>query len=164
MYFDHFPEIYYPFNIGKREEIKVLKDITRNVRVIKEIASSITLYELYDIQDGDTPELISERFYGTPQYHWVIILINERYDYLSDFPLSQPVLDLYVAQKYGEGNENAVHHWEDENGFIVSSDIAGATSVSNAQYEDKINESKRTIKIVSPELITKLVDQFLQII
>lgn len=164
MYFEQFPEIYYPFNIKGKEEIKVIRDITRNVRVIKEIASSITLYELYDIVNGDTPELISERFYGTAQYHWVLMLINERYDYISDFPLSQPVLNLYVTQAYGEGNENAVHHWIDENGFIVSSDIAGATSVSNSQYEDTINESKRTFKIVSPELITKLVEQFLQII
>lgn len=164
MYFQDFPEIYYPFNIKGTEEIKIVRDITRNVRVIKEISNSITLYELYDIQDGETPEIISEKFYGTSLYHWVIMLINERYDYINDFPLSQPVLDRFVSQKYGEGNEDAVHHWEDENGFIVSSDIVGATSISNTQYEDKINESKRTIKIVSPELITKLVEQFLQVI
>src|SRR5687768_4346298 len=114
-YFSHFPEIYYPFVMNGKEEIKVVRDLTRNVRLIKEIASKITLYELYDIEDGDTPEIISEKFYGTTQYHWIIMLLNERYDYVSDFPLSQPVLDKFVTQKYGEGNENAVHHWIDEN-------------------------------------------------
>jgi hypothetical protein len=164
MYFINFPSIYYPFNINGKEEIKVVKDITRNVRVIKEIASKITLFELYDIMDGDTPEIISEKFYGTPLYHWALMIINARYDYISDFPLSQPALDLFVTQKYGEGHENDVHHWIDLNGYICSSDISGATSVSNTDYEESVNESKRTLKIVSPELMSQLVDEFQRVI
>lgn len=163
-YFSAFPQIYYPFNISGQNQIKIIRDITRNIRVIKEISSSITLYELYDIAHGDTPELISEKFYGTTDYHWMVMLINERYNHLADFPMEQPTLDLFVTEKYGEGNENGVHHWVGLDGFITSSDITGATSVSNAQYEDEINESKRTLKIVSPELMSKLAEQFLRII
>lgn len=164
MYFKNFPEIFYPYTIAGKSEVLVVRDLTRNVRIIKEISSKITIYELYDIQYGDTPEIISHKFYGSSLYHWVLMLINERYDYISDFPLAQPELDSFVTQKYGEGNEHDDHHWIDENGLIVSSDIVGATSVSNTQYEDYINESKRTLKIVSPDIIAKLSDEFLQII
>ena len=52
MYFDNFPKIIYNFNINNKEELKVLTDITRNVRLRKEILSNITLFDMYIISDG----------------------------------------------------------------------------------------------------------------
>ena len=43
MYFEKFPRILYDYNIGSNTEYKVVTDITRNVRVIKEILSNITI-------------------------------------------------------------------------------------------------------------------------
>lgn len=159
-YFKNFTNILYPFNINGKEEFKVVTDITRNVRVIKEIASNITLYDLYDIRDGETPEIISEKFYGTPLYHWIIMVINDRYDYISDFPLPQYELEQLIIQKYGEENIYATRHYIDSNGFVVKSSAPGATPVSNQQYETEQNEKKRTLKMVSPEVISTIVKQF----
>jgi len=97
--------------------------------------------------------------YGNAQYHWVIMLANERYDYLADWPMTQVALDQYVIDKYGD-QADAVHHYIDYDGFIVSSDIPGAASISNRQYEDKLNESKRTIKIISRDLISTILKNF----
>lgn len=160
MYFQSFPEILYDFEINGKRQIILVKDITNNIRFKKEILESVTLYDEYDIVDGETPEMISEKFYGTPEYHWIIMLANQRYDYISDFPLQQPELDKYVTQKYGAGNEYAVHHYVDSKGRIVNSTEPGSTSVSNYQYEDVVNESKRRIKIIAPQLINKILDQF----
>ena len=72
MYFSKIPYIYAPFTIGGIEQYVQLKDITVNVRFMSEFLSNITVYDLYDIKDGETPEILAERFYGTPIYHWGI--------------------------------------------------------------------------------------------
>ena len=92
MYFENFPIFLYDFKINGKTEYKLVKDISQNVRVRKEILSSVTLYDEYDIRDGETPEIISEKVYGTPLYHWVIMLCNDNYNYIDDFPLPTPYL------------------------------------------------------------------------
>lgn len=160
MYFQDFPKFAYDFNIAGDSALKVVIDITRNVRIRKELLANIGSYDEYDIQENDTPEIIAEKVYGSAEYHWIVMLSNEKFDYIQDFPLPQPELELFVTQKYGEGNEDDIHHYIDDNGFIVSGEQVGATSVSNRQYEDNVNEQKRRIRIVSPRLIATLLDNF----
>lgn len=93
MYFKEFPEFLYDFRYGPYEtKTSIVKDITRNVRFRKEVLENIAVYDEYDIVDGETPEIIAEKIYGNPEYHWIIMLANQRYDYLSDFPLAEPEL------------------------------------------------------------------------
>jgi hypothetical protein len=148
IYFKRFPKMLYDFEFDydavldkDKRTIKRVTDITANVRFRRDVLSNISIYDEYDIKEGETPEIIAEKFYGSSQYHWVIMLANDRFDYRSDFPLT------YIAL-------------EDANGVRVDSNYPGAASVSNRQYEDKVNESKRRIKIPSPELIAKILKDF----
>lgn len=100
MYFKDFPQFLYDFNYGNKIKTSVVLDITRNVRIKKEILQNITLYDEYDIVDGETPEIISEKFYGTPEYHWVVMLANGKYDYRADFPLIESVLQKHISDVY----------------------------------------------------------------
>ena len=161
MYFDSFKNMYYSYlNPDGTTEYVLLKDITENVRFKKEVLETITLYELYDIRDGDTPEIISEKFYGSPLYHWVVMIANQKYDYLNDFPLAIPELEQHIRDKYGEENVYAIHHYE-RDGMIVSNyDYPDAASVSNYDHEFAENEKKRRIKIISPSLLQEIVKQF----
>lgn len=98
MYFKEFPEFLYDFRYTPNEtKTAIVKDITRNVRFRKEVLENITVFDEYDIVDGETPEIIAEKVYGNPEYHWIIMLANQRYDYLTDFPL--PELELVEAGK-----------------------------------------------------------------
>lgn len=102
-YFSNFPKTLFlvrPAGYQTPAEYVALTDITRNVRFKKEVIDNITLYETYNIKDGDTPELIAEKLYGSPHYHWVIMLLNDRYDYINDFPMQQKVFDDYINKKY----------------------------------------------------------------
>jgi hypothetical protein len=93
MYFKDFPEFLYDFRYALNEtKTAIVKDITRNVRFRKEVLNNIAVYDEYDIIDGETPEIIAEKIYGNPEYHWIIMLANQRYDYLTDFPLPEPEL------------------------------------------------------------------------
>ena len=164
MYFENFPTFLYDFKINGKTEYKLVKDISQNVRVRKEILSSVTLYDEYDIRDGETPEIISEKVYGTPLYHWVIMLCNDKYNYIDDFPLPSYELEKHVTNKYGVGNEYDIHHYINANGFTVDASQAGATSVSNYDYEVSVNESKRRIKLISPSLLNTILKNFKDII
>jgi hypothetical protein len=164
MYFNNFPAIAYEFNIGDKTTVIAVTDITENVRFRKEILANINLYDEYDIVDGETPEIISEKFYGSPYYHWIVMLVNERYDYINDFPLSQTSLEKYIIDKYGSGNSNSTHHYENVAGFIVDSDHPQAESISNTQYEERINEGKRRIKIISSAVLQRILNQFKDIV
>jgi hypothetical protein len=164
MYFKDFPQFAYDFEIGGKTKVLLLTDITRNVRFRKEILGNIELFDEYDIQDGETPEIIAEKVYGNANYHWVIMLVNERYDYIADFPLAYPQLLRYVEDKYGVGNEYDTHHFVNERGYIVDQYYIGKLSVSNIEHEERINEEKRRIKLISPQLIDRVMKQFKDIL
>lgn len=146
-------------NIKKQTKAYALTDISRNIRFRKEVLSNITMYDSYDIMDGETPEIIAEKIYGNAEYHWIIMLANDMYDYRKDFPLTQLQLEKYVSDKYGEDADD-VHHYVNEQGFIVNSNTSGAVSVSNRQYEESVNESKRRIKIISKNIIGTILNNF----
>ena len=142
------------------DKMFIVRDITANVRPLKNTLDNITLYDLYDIIDGETPEIVSNKFYGSPNYHWAIMMANQRYDYLNDWPLPYDRLVQYCIDKYGDGNIYDTHHYEDEVGFVVNSDYPSATPIDNITYEERINESKRSIKLVSLQIIQQMNSEF----
>lgn len=159
MYFDKFPIIYYDYDINGEQVVQLVRDITINVRIRKNILDLISIYDEYDIKEDETPEIISEKVYGSPIYHWVIMLCNERYDYVDDFPLSTRDFEKYVRDKYGD-NVAGIHHYENEQGYVVNADAVGASPITNYNYEMGINESKRRIKLISSKNLFKILAQF----
>lgn len=162
MYFKDFNNFLYDFEIKGKREVKIVTDITRNVRFRRDVLANITTYDYYDVEEGDTPEIIAEKFYGNAEYHWIVMLCNERFDYRNDFPLTSSQLNSYVEEKYT--NPDAIHHYENEKGLVVNSDYPLARPISNRAYEDEVNESKRRIKIVSPAIISAILKNFKDLI
>ena len=163
MYFEKFNRGLYEFNINGTETSIGVVDITKNVRILKEVLSNITLYDEYDVKDGETPEIIAEKVYGNALYHWVILLVNERYDGILDFPQPDRVIDQLIIDKYGVENIDGIHHYVKEvdgKFYEVSSDVAGATVVTNKDYEYTLNESKRRIKLISPTLVSQVLKEY----
>lgn len=122
MYFNNFNSILYEFpNVGEDKSTRsvLIKDITTNIRFKKFFIENLPLTETYKIQEGDTPEIISEKLYGTPQYHWIIMLLNQRYDYISDYPQGIRELELTIDRKYGNA-KNLANHFTDADGNITT--------------------------------------------
>ena len=160
MYFKDFPTFIYDFNYDENtNKTSVVTDITRNVRFRKELLSSVTYFDEYDIVDGETPEIIAEKIYGNPEYHWIIMLANDKYDYISDFPLAEPQLARHIEELHGP-NANGIKHYINAEGFTVNSDAPGAVAETFAEHERQINESKRRIKIISPQLVNTILKNF----
>lgn len=186
-YFSKFPIITYEFSKTDEKLSYLLLDITRNVRFRKKLLQEITLYDEYDIIDGETPEIISNKVYGSPFYHWVVMLANDRYDWVKDYPMTDSELDAYIIEKYGSIEQaiETTKHYVDSNGRVVYFDptklnfsymdpITGTMTklnyetntgglpsrVSCYDYEIQVNESKRRLKIISPKLINTIMNNF----
>lgn len=178
-YFNKFPLLEYDFSIGA-EDAKpiVITDTMVRLRAIinQEYDLDRILMDYYMI-DGDTLEVVSHKVYGKSEYHWTIPFVNEKYNYITDYPLNTVQLDQYVKDKYTITRMDDVHHWEDHDGDIISgfmsqsgswiSDkymkdgvMTNGLSVSNREYEIRVNEAKRKIKVIMPEYIAPFVSKF----
>lgn len=113
MYFKDFPSFLYDFNLGDgKVKTSVVKDITRNIRFRKEILQNITAYDYYDIVDGETPEIIADKFYGSPEYHWVIMIANGIIDYASDLPMQESILQKHIEKVYNPKLYSDDWYWD----------------------------------------------------
>lgn len=170
MYFTNFKPILVDFSqYGEQPKQYLVSDLLQNVRLKTELLNNLVYYEEFDINDGDTPEIISEMFYGTPMFHWIVMLVNERYDYINDFPMIPVSLDAYITEKYGEENIYNIHHYETADGYVVNSDyvnpqgISDALPVTNYEHEYAVNETKRRIKMIPPAALADVLTQFREI-
>lgn len=161
MYFNNFPVISYPFEINGEIKNILITDISKNIRFISKSLNAIRLFDSYIISDGETPEIIADKFYGNPNYHWIIMLANNKYDYLNDFPKSQLHLDAYIEDKYGATADDPAIFVKF--GKVVDYGTTNSYKITNRAYEYMINENKRTIKIISKDLIPVILKDFVSI-
>lgn len=187
MYFANFPTLVYESTDGIYH---IVKDVTFNVRIRKDTLKQIALYEVYHLVDGDTPEKIAEKIYGNPNYHWVVLLANEMYNWVEEFPLSTQEFEEYLDEKYKDNPmnvrgsiyaRNTISHYENSDGDIVhynpaldamlngdvhpsyswiNEDLTTPTPISVFDVEERKNEARRRIKIISPNIIGQVISAF----
>ena len=74
MYFKKFPQIVYDSDgTGKFKDVT---NLLRRVAVRSQVKENATLFDTYDIIEGDTPESLAHKLYGDASRHWIILLIN----------------------------------------------------------------------------------------
>ena len=165
-YFVNFPVTLY--DVDGSGTSKAVTNILKRVRVRANMAKEYSLLDPYDIQDGETPEILADRHHGSPYYHWVIMLMNNVRDPQHDWPKSTRQMQMYLQGKYGSAeNQNAVHHYEAPQSsgdtsirMEVSSDYPGAIAVSNYTYEHNENELKRSIDLPRNQFLGPFVSEF----
>ena len=175
-YFNEFPIINYNLS-GVNGNTKEITDIWRRVKVRSKIANNLSLLDEFDVQEGDKPEDIAYKAYGDADYFWVVCLMNNIVNRYYDWPLDEYVFQQYVADKYS--NPDGIHHYEitqpsgrqtgegpaDYSHKIeVNSDEPGAQSVSNIEYERRLQDKKRKIKLLQPAFLDAFVEEFKQLI
>ena len=175
MYFSLFPKRTYDISGNGNE--KLVTDILRRIKIRESIKDNSSLFDKYDVSNGETPEEIAYKIYGSPEYHWVVLLLNDITDRYYGWPLSDYSFEEYVKNKYT--NPGAVHHYEKtqssgrttSNGpedyshkIEVNSDAVGAQAVSNYEYERRLQEEKRQIKLLDPAYLPAFEEEFNKLI
>ena len=100
MYFSKFPIVSYPTNIKNNKAYIVARNIIRRVALSEETKSSNGAFIEYHIKDGERPEHIADRVYGSPEDHWIVLLANDIIDPYHDWYKSSSVFEEYVLKKY----------------------------------------------------------------
>ena len=121
-----------------------------------------------NVKDSETPEMIAHKYYGNVTYHWTILLVNDIIDYYEDWPMSVQRFEEFVKEKYD--NPQAIHHYEitqTSGDTSVKIDVGmntteypSAVAVSNYQYEDNLQEKKRSIRLIGSDKIEDFVKEF----
>ena len=175
MFFTKFPKLAY--DISGNNNYKLVTDILRRVKIKNAIKDNASLFDQYDVRNGETPEQIAYKIYGDAKYHWLIMLMNDITDRYYDWPLSDYDFEVYVTNKYS--NPGAVHHYEitqssgrtTSNGpedyshkIEVNSDAVGAEAITNYQYELRLQEQKRQIRILAPAYLPAFEQEFRKLV
>ena len=175
-YFNEFPLVQYNLSGVNGKTVEVT-DIWRKVKVRTKIANNLSLFDKFDVPEGDSPETVAYKVYGSTDYFWVVCLLNNVVNRYYDWPLDEFNFQQYVADKYA--NPDAIHHYEitqssgKQTGegpsdythkIEVNSDYVGAESVSNIEYERRLQDEKRQIKLLSPQYLNSFIDEFRRLI
>lgn len=194
-YFENFPLVSYDLDSNKN---KITTNILTRTKIIDSIKNASYVYYTYDVQDGDTPEILSSKYYDDPNKHWIILMANDIIDPVYDWPLSSNDFGNFIVDKYGSyaNATNQVHHYEkiitktdsvtqtttinkyvidlDTYNFLPASSyetinlkdgntVSIQTTkklVSAYEYENELNESKRTIKIIDRVYVSQIENEF----
>ena len=172
-YFDKFPLMAY--DVKGNKNYKLLPDILRRVKLRSGLRSGAFLFDNYDVKDGERPEDIAFKWFGDAEYHWVILMTNNVTDRYYQWPLSQPQFQEHIADKYGAGNEDAVHHYEkttdsgktsssgpNDYSHLVecNSDDGDPVIISNRQYEQRKQDQYRQIRLLNKNYLKTFVNEF----
>lgn len=89
------------YDINDDAHLVEFVDIFRTVRPKASIKDDLLLYSKYTIQDGERPDHLSQKFYGSPDYYWTFFMVNENLVNIhTDWPLSRKEFDVMVKSKY----------------------------------------------------------------
>lgn len=162
MYFSNFPVRYYMID-GKKY---LLQDIFKRIKFTLEAKLSADSFLDYTIKDYDNIRKITKTLYDSVEYEWIILLFNNIYDYYDQWPLSNRELEDYAISKYGLVDLHSVHHYVNTEGDIVDSSHPSwdRSTVSNYKYEEELNDSKRNLKILKPEYLNRVLEEFRKLV
>ena len=164
-YFRYFNKIGYDVRgVKNNVNIDVITNILERVRLKLNFIQHQAFFAQHFIIDGETPEFLAYKYYGNTELHWIILYYQQATNPYYDCPLTYFDLKKFVDKKYGVANINAIHHYEDADGYEVDSTAAGATSVTNFIYEETLNDARRNIKIIRPEYVQQIISEFKKII
>ena len=146
------------YDVKNNGNFKLLPDILRRVKQRNAIKSGQFIFDTYDVKNGEKPEDIAYKWFGDAQLHWVILMTNDVTDRYYQWPMNDAQFEEFIADKYS--NPDAVHHYEvtkdsgnttgqgpnDYSHLVeVNSDTDNATSISNREYEERVQDKNRSI-------------------
>ena len=166
MYFNNFPLI--QFSSVKGGEPKIVTNLLRRVALRAKVKENTMMFDTYDVREGETPEMISNKLYGDAELHWIVCMTNDIVNRFHDWPMNTNQFLSYVRDKYD--NPNAVHHYEisQTSGDTTlkidvgtsNADYPTATAVTNLEFEEEEQNKKRQIRLLDPAFVPQIIEEF----
>ena len=122
-YFKNFQQVDY--NFGTEAATAKIQNLTQYVNINNIIKDDISLYSIYTILDGDRPDILSNKFYGSSKYHYMFYLMNDKL-IESGWPLTEADIDAHAKKMHP--NTTLVTQNELQNKFRIGQTITGLSS------------------------------------
>ena len=179
-YFTMFPTTYH--SIERNGESVPITNIFKRFRFESSLKDRLDIFYPYRIQDGDRPDTLAEKYYGNPNYAWVIILFNNIIDPLAEWPKEEGVFKTHIEAKYGSipNAKQQVHEYRLilysarrlYSGRIIpkrtitidletynSTPVIDREMITKWDHEVKMNDDRREIKILDKRYLSQLQDE-----
>tara|TARA_B100000029_G_scaffold350148_1_gene342561 strand:- start:1716 stop:2240 length:525 start_codon:yes stop_codon:yes gene_type:complete len=168
MYFDRFPKGQY-IQPGTKN-YKLVTDLFRRIKIRDKITDEASLYSEYFVSNGERPEDIAFKHFGSPLLHWIVLISNNITDRYYEWPLTFQAFEEFINDKYD--NPEGIHHYEkvqtsgpqdsiDESHLIeCNSTDVGAVSVSNREFEQRNQDKISRIKLLNPGFVPMIIEEF----
>ena len=166
MYFSNFPLI--PYDSVGNGEFKLVTNLLRRVAIRSKVKSNTMIFDTYDVKEGETPEMLADKLYGSSDYHWIILYCNNVTDRYHQWPKNQNQFLAYINDKYS--NVDATHHYEisQTSGDTTikinigsdNTDYPTASIVTNFEHEEDQQDKLRSIRLLNPGYIPTFVQEF----
>ena len=165
-YFYNFPVI--PYDNYGEGNFQLMTNILRRIGLRSKISSNRLFFDTYDVKEGETPESLADKLYDDPELHYVVLMVNDITDRYHQWPKTSSQFLAYLNDKYD--NPDGIHHYEinQSSGDTTlkidigtdNTDYPSATIVTNREYEQKLEDESRKIRLLVPEYITDFVQEF----
>lgn len=103
-YFDTLPKIITPDQNGYPI---LMTNILSRASIVQELLNNPMQFYEYAIQEGDTPEIVAEKYYGDPFKYWVVLFSNQILDPVWEWPMPYASFLKYIDVKYATDAEDA---------------------------------------------------------
>lgn len=113
-FYDLFPKVAYDIRQSGTPQYEAVTNIFFRLGVVREVINNVYSYFVYDIEPGDTPEIVAEKVYNDAGGAWLVLLANNIVDPQFEWPLEDSAFNQYVIEKYGsiETALTTAHHYE----------------------------------------------------
>lgn len=179
-YFNDFQRIEYTLPLDGQK--RTVTNIFNRFKTVEEIYKRATLFYPHTVKEHETPEIVSDIYYGTVDYHWIIMEFNQRFDQYFDWPMSNDVFATYIENKYGSeqyAKQTVKYYYHDISRKTMKNDGTVTPEIKNIinyeiyatlddnersleyiyDWEDRLNEEKRKIKIIDALYIPQILKE-----
>ena len=94
-YFGKYEYVNYTFPDGKQ---RFFKNLSIRLDLLDRVKKEDTRFQSFYVQDGDTPDIISQKVYDTPMFHWCILLANNITNIYTQWPKTNRQLENFLDQ------------------------------------------------------------------
>ncbi len=110
-YFNSLPKVQYTNTNGVST---IYTNLLARASIIPNLLNNTLNFYDYDIQDGDTPEIVAYKYYGDSYRYWVVLYVNQMNDPQWDWPLDTNNFQNYIVKKYNtiQQAKDELHHFE----------------------------------------------------
>lgn len=163
------PIVNYECDATRRKVL--LTNIARRYVVQKTVLGRSMLFETYNVQDGERPDVVAHRYYGDSQLDWLVMLANQILHPQFDWFMGYQDFKAFLAGKYGsvEDAHRTIHSYEKQ--LVVSRQLLDGTAtedfwvtvdrttylatpaetrreVTCYEYEKRINQARQRIQLI----------------